>query len=150
MYREYRHCSCSAWNEARSSFQQYDQLSLYHEDITDKEIMEDILTNYAHPCKACTNVRIAPAHKPDNHEYWVNQPSIAGWVFQNHFDCVASAIVGGINAVFGFTRGNSLFTTKDIVHALDVLHRENATLELQMLQKDYPHVDWDAVKGIMV
>ena len=114
------------------------------------EIMLDILTNYAHPTKACTNIRYAEPYIPEDHEYHINRNSINCWIFQDHFDCVASAIAGGINAVLGFPRGESLFSTKEIVHALDIIHCWKATRILENLQKEYPSMDWDVVKGIIV
>lgn len=112
--------------------------------------MLNILTNFAHPCKACTNVRISETYIPTNHEYWVNVQSLNGWVFQNHFDCVASAIAGGIHACMGINRGNSLFTTKDIVRAMEVIHCEEATKHLKKLMKSHPKEDWDEIKKKIV
>jgi len=145
----YKECSCSAWNTARSSYQQYEQLGLYSSDMSVDDIMMDTLQNYAQPSKACTNIRFAEAYIPEDHEYHINRNEFNCWIFQNHFDCVASAIAGGINSVFNCPRGSSLFSTKEIVHALDVIHCHFATQELENIQNEYPDEDWDSIKQVL-
>ena len=110
----------------------------------------DTLQNYAQPSKACTNIRFAEAYIPEDHEYHINRNEFNCWIFQNHFDCVASAIAGGINSVFNCPRGSSLFSTKEIVHALDVIHCHFATQELENIQNEYPDEDWDSIKQVLV
>lgn len=113
--------------------------------------MLELLDNFASPCKACTTVELGPAYIPANHQYYVNVHALNGWIFQNHFDCLASAMVGGINTVYKVKRGNSLFTTKDIVQVLKMKHAENISDYLTgYCMKKYPKVNWQEVFTTLV
>ena len=89
----------------------------------------------------------------DEFAFYLNFHAINGWVFQNHSDCLASAIASGINAAYNRKRGNSLFTTKEIVNFMK-RHAESALQDIfNHLITNFPLSDsfpLDSLKFFMV
>ena len=78
--------------------------------------MMDIL-GHCNPCEPGTNNQFGNCFIPKNfndYEWNININALNGWVFQNHFDCVISALTGAINTVYNFTREYPLLNSFDI------------------------------------
>ena len=84
-------------------------------------------------------------------EWIVSRNSFNGWVFQNHFDCVAAATAGGINSALGLTRNKNLFVSpRDITFALQYFEKQSVERNYQLLKKEFPEAEFSDLFKIAV
>eukprot|EP01094_Clydonella_sp_ATCC50884_P003577 TRINITY_DN12732_c0_g1_i2.p1 TRINITY_DN12732_c0_g1~~TRINITY_DN12732_c0_g1_i2.p1 ORF type:complete len:452 (+),score=103.52 TRINITY_DN12732_c0_g1_i2:99-1454(+) len=142
--------SCSAVDDARSAYQQHDMMGIIppraapsnsapssaasttldseggtssdSDCLSDRDLLARLL-HHATPCKPGTRVPIdprspTPACPP---VVTLSRDAVRGWVPQNHMDCAAAAMAGGLNAALGLERrGLAFFSTQDVIAVMEV------------------------------
>ena len=88
---------------------------------------------------------------PSEFEWFINRNTFNGWIFQNHFDCVAAATAGAINSALGLTRNSELFlSARDINFALQYHEKQAIEINYQLLKSEYPDEDFSELFRIAV